>query len=630
MQILKNIKSVICFALVGLFANSAFGQNAEIEAIKANDAYFWGIGIDNSRSDATRKAQEEISSKISTFIGTADKLYMSNEQKNTDVNSVVSFESKMHSYSVATLNNLRTMTISDKKPYQIFAYIDTAEVSRMFHDREFTMREYVKIANEAFNDMNIEDALRYYYSSYLLTQSLRYRGDAKVFDEDGKSQKALPWLKKRIETIMSKVKVTVLGRNNGETDTYRLGFLYDGKPVSRIGFTYFDGASWEERPATAIDGQGLATLRPGFDVSGLKVRIEYKFAAQAQNDRELATIYDAMAEDVNFGTYEGANVAQSNMSSGLSVDKGRPVAQVSTGQSQVLANLAKVRSADKPLDAKASLKYAESIRTVIEAITTKNYSAVDNLCTPDGLTAFNELVKYGKAKIVGTPTITFSEYNDHVYARSVLMEFMFRNTKVTENVVFTLTKDGKIDDVTFGLGRVAQDNLFCNLADEAQAPVRSAINNFLESYKTAYALGRFDYLEDVFSDDAIIITGKVVHRLEPDGNDSGRYRTNRIVTTTRQSKSEYLSKLRDAFRKKEFVNIKFANNTIRGNAKAIQQGKDVYGIQIRQDYFSNNYSDQGYLFLMVDVSDPDKPIIHVRVWQEKPDEYMNVAGIEDF
>lgn len=605
-------------------------QTLEIDEIKNNDAYFWGVGIADTKAEATKRAQEEISTKITTFVSTSDKLYMTNEQKGMDASSTVSFESKMNSYSVTTLNNLGIKTVSDKRPYHVFAYIDTAEVNRMFSDREFTVREYVKIANEAYTDLNFEDALRYYYSSYLLAQSLRYRSSATVTDEEGTQQKAMPWIKKRIETIMSKVKVTLLGKNEGDTDTYRLGFLYDDKPVSRIGFTYFDGSGWEERPVMAADGQGLVTLRPGFDVSGLKVRIEYKYLAYAQNDRELTAVFGALSDDVNFGSYEGTNVTQANMKAEAKTDKGRDVAQASKSQTKALEEVAKVRTADKPLSASEAQKYADAMSAVIQNITSRNYSAVDNYCTADGAKAFNELVTYGNARVVGTPTITFSEYYGHIYARSVPMQFTFRNNRVTENVVFTFTKEGKIDDVTFGLGRVAQDNLFGNLADEKQAPVRSAINNFLESYKTAYALGRFDYLRDVFSDDALIITGKVVHRLEAQGGDSDKYRTNRLVTTTRQTKNEYLRKLEDAFRKKEYVNIKFANNTIRGNDKAISQGKDVYGIQIRQDYYSNNYSDQGYLFLMVDVSDPDRPIIHVRVWQEKPDQYMNVAGIEDF
>ena len=47
-------------------------------------------------------------------------------------------------------------------------------------------------------------------------------------------------------------------------------------------------------------------------------------------------------------------------------------------------------------------------------------------------------------------------------------------------------------------------------------------------------------------------------------------------------------------------------------------------------YFSTNYADKGYLFLMVDLRNPKEPIIHVRTWQPEKDPNGKVFGIEDF
>ena len=38
-------------------------------------------------------------------------------------------------------------------------------------------------------------------------------------------------------------------------------------------------------------------------------------------------------------------------------------------------------------------------------------------------------------------------------------------------------------------------------------------------------------------------------------------------------------------------------------------GKDFYGIQVRQEYFSDTYGDVGYLFLLVDLRF-DEPVIN--------------------
>jgi len=51
----------------------------------------------------------------------------------------------------------------------------------------------------------------------------------------------------------------------------------------------------------------------------------------------------------------------------------------------------------------------------------------------------------------------------------------------------------------------------------------------------------------------------------------------------------------------------------------------VYGISMRQSYTSTNYSDEGYLFLLIDFND-DKPKIYVRAWQ--PKEWSDDALVE--
>ena len=46
---------------------------------------------------------------------------------------------------------------------------------------------------------------------------------------------------------------------------------------------------------------------------------------------------------------------------------------------------------------------------------------------------------------------------------------------------------------------------------------------------------------------------------------------------------------------------------------------DVYGVTLHQGYTSDNYHDDGYLFLLWDFRDEAHPKIHVRTWQ--PDAY---------
>lgn len=69
-----------------------------------------------------------------------------------------------------------------------------------------------------------------------------------------------------------------------------------------------------------------------------------------------------------------------------------------------------------------------------------------------------------------------------------------------------------------------------------------------------------------------------------------------------------MRKLKMCFQSNQFINIRFADNDV----VKMGAGGETYGIQIKQDYYSSNYGDHGYLFLMVDFNDPENPSIKVR------------------
>lgn len=153
--------------------------------------------------------------------------------------------------------------------------------------------------------------------------------------------------------------------------------------------------------------------------------------------------------------------------------------------------------------------------------------------------------------------------------------------------------------------------------------------NFLENYQTAYALKRLDYISSIFDDDAVIITGTVTHvpaRKVGTGDMQGMVFAHDIIKYNRHTKDTYLKHLKNSFASKEFINIRFASNEVRKLGK----GGELYAIQISQEYYSSNYGDKGYLFLMVDINDPEKPIIKVRTWQPEKDPNFGIYGPEHF
>ena len=188
-------------------------------------------------------------------------------------------------------------------------------------------------------------------------------------------------------------------------------------------------------------------------------------------------------------------------------------------------------------------------------------------------------------------------------------------------MLFLVLMKTKIQNLSFALGEVAEADIL--QMDNWSEHVRLLLINFLENYKTAYALKRIDYIESIFADDALIITGSV---LKPNKSLDNPYINNPIIKYNRYTKEQYINKLKRSFASKEFINIRFEDNTVRKSGK----GGEVYGVQIKQDYFSSNYGDTGYLFLLIDINIPDQPVIHVRTWQPEKNPDGSIYGIGDF
>lgn len=205
------------------------------------------------------------------------------------------------------------------------------------------------------------------------------------------------------------------------------------------------------------------------------------------------------------------------------------------------------------------------------------------------------------------------------------MRFSFSTSDrhFVEDIVFVFEEDGLISSMTFALESTTVQDIVSKTQWTDGA--KMVLIEFLENYKTAFALERLEYIESIFSDEAIIITGRKVYRAQVEN----AIKMNEVdYEYNKYTKAQYIDKLRSSFANKQYINLKFSNielnKTNRGN------NNNLYTIQVKQDYYSSNYGDSGYLFLMVDVNDYRKPIIHIRAWQPEPDPDFGLYDIGSF
>ena len=140
---------------------------------------------------------------------------------------------------------------------------------------------------------------------------------------------------------------------------------------------------------------------------------------------------------------------------------------------------------------------------------------------------------------------------------------------------------------------------------------RAIILDFIENFRTAYNRKDTVLLKKVYSDDALIITGKVIQVKEQNGDLMQKNFSKEKVVYQKQTKTEYINKLKKIFAANSYINIKFED------IEVVQHEKysNYYGVTIKQYWNTTRYIDIGYLFLIIDFQEEANPIIHVRTWQ---------------
>ena len=596
---------------LGLLLSISFSCRAQsVEQIKADKARFiCGEGWGGTLKQADNAALSEITSQISVSVHSD---FSTKEREGTQGNTFISeteYNSVINTYSQATLTNTERIVLQNEPDAHVFRYIRKSEINRIFDARKNKIAELAGIAEGAEKKGQVDDALRYYYWAYVLLKTMRYPNEVTYEDMQGGNQLLITWLPYQINSIFGNLSATYSRRSSTDTHVAEVCFTYKGQPVRSLEYTYFDGTDWSN-VYNARDGVGIIELRPQ-SPDNIQIKYEYECYGEALIDNEVGEVLKVVKGEVFRKAFTSLNLRTEAVSDAQPV--GGSTQEMETKTTNAVAE---VKTAGSLADTK---NYADVVNRVSRAITTKDYLSVKDCFTPEGYGIFKDLIQYGRASIVGTPELSYMTFGDEVYCRNLMMSFAFANNsrKFVENVTFTFDKKKRISNVSFGLGKQATDDILKNASWDNNS--RLVLVNFLENYKTAYALKRLDYIGSIFSDDALIVTGRVVNRAAP-GREG--MLTNKYVEFTRQNKTDYVKRLRLTFQRNEFINIRFANNDL---IKMGQSG-ELYGIQIKQDYFSSCYGDTGYLFLMVDLNKPGEPVIHIRTWQPERDPNFGVIG----
>ena len=174
-----------------------------------------------------------------------------------------------------------------------------------------------------------------------------------------------------------------------------------------------------------------------------------------------------------------------------------------------------------------------------------------------------------------------------------------------QDIVIEFASDGKISDVFIALPMHQVAEILKAQDEVTDLRRRQLILGFVENFRTAYNRKDIDYLDRVFSNDALIIVGREL-RSRGDGLPPP-------VHYDVRTKKEYMDGLKRAFARNQYINIKFSEIEVMQHSNP--GSNHIYGVMLRQDWNTTTYSDTGWIFLMIDFKDEDNPLIWVRTWQ---------------
>lgn len=610
---MKLFKRALILTILAIFTMYSHAQS--IDEIKKNSNYIWGEGNGTTMSDAEGEALRQMSVQISVSV------YNSSYDEESNDNSVQ--KAVLQSVSSAKFTNVQMRVLEEEPNAKVFCFMPRSEVKKMFEKRANHIVNMVDAGKTAESRMMIDEALRNYYWALVLAKTTPEPVEIEFNDKKGEATSLLPI---KIKSVLAMINASVDEIQDGKN--LILGFTYNGKPVSSLNFKYNDGQSIVG-PIVARDGIGEASMASIPADGKLHLTYELRFRNEVDpTDSDIAGAFNAgILPNIN----SSVAIAIKNNSKKKAAAPVLASAEILAAQPTNDKRSIAMQNADNTDDLQQAVLAVES------AISSNNPKSAFNYFTPEGYTLFaNLMAKNGKVTLVGkAQNHNFIIADGYIIGRATNIKRQFRNGKAfMEKLVYRFNPESrKIESVAFALTQRAENDIM-NAAASWPEVSRWAILNFMEDYQTAFALKRTDYINSIFSDDALIITGTILKKLNNAERAFDRSKSLDLggpkdIAYSQLSKTEYIDRLRKIFSTREYVHLQFEDNVTRmidlPAINGINKGA-AFGIEIKQRYESTGYSDDGYLTMVFDTRGK-LPIIHVRLWQ--PDK-NNMMSLQEF
>lgn len=193
-----------------------------------------------------------------------------------------------------------------------------------------------------------------------------------------------------------------------------------------------------------------------------------------------------------------------------------------------------------------------------------------------------------------------------------------------QEICIDFNQSGQIVDFNFAMGTRQYQQLLKEGVRLNDVDRRLQIIHWCEQFKKAYNDKNLKFMEDIFSNDALIITGKVV--MQRQKSEVGMV-DEKKVQYVEKNKQQYLASLRRVFDREKhngYINVEFNDYEIKRHGSKPQ----YYAVTLRQNWYSSSYSDEGMVVLVWDFTNEEQPKIQVRTWQPMQESVFGFSDIK--
>ena len=555
-----------------------------------------GTGTDYSEERADQKAIADLSSQLSIEV----KVNYRSLEREVDGKLEELSEHMVKTYSSVILEDVRKVVKQLKNgQYEVQRILTREAREKVFAQRYQKIRQYAKNGERAEAQYDAGEALKNYYWALLLLKS---HPDRNALKNDSGTLFDI-WLPTKIQSIIKDIRFELLSREvNGEFESFEFLSHFRNRPAVSLKITYFDGVRVTE---TFIkDGNGSLILPLSMKTEKevlLGIDYEYLHLLQVMpQDQDVKAVSDFLPR-IPF-------------------------------ENQCRLELKVKKQSKKEQKLNLDDKEVQSmIEQIVSYINNRKDSGVRQYFSDQGWEQFSKMLKRGQ---VSVPNIRFDvksyPIGEQIMIRSIPLNILAkdRNQRLFREEMTLLIEDDKIAWANFALNDQFIENALDSGDNLNDLEERLNSIQFLEYYKTCFALKETEKIAEIFSDDALIFVGYVRGTTPVDESLKdviGQSLSPERIEMMQFSKNEYVKRIDDIFKHNEAINLNFKEVDI------VKKNGEIYAVQMKQDYYSTNYSDQGYLLLYYNMKDKDNPQIFFRYWQEakmNEDEWQEMEKVQ--